>query len=185
MTTATRILVLASGVIVAAGAYAYLTCFAPSPRITKAEIERSGAKSLSTPSGRLLEYFEFGASKSDATATLLLLHGAMTTGALWQTHDEWAKRRKVRIISPSLPGWGLSEHKGIDSMTQPQEFVLDVVHLMSTVEISRFHVAGASLGSVYAAQIAASTHTSAMVGNVMLYVPMAPASDTHDPLAGV
>jgi len=182
-----RILV-SVGIIGAVGAavyYAYLNCFAPSPRIKQSQIEESGGKFIVSPSGRLMEYFEFGSTKSEATSTLLLLHGAMTTGQLWQIHDNWGKQNKVRIIAPSIPGWGLSEHKGIDIKNQPQEFIPDVLALMKTkLNIDKFHVAGASLGSIYAAQIAASPETSPMVLNVMLYVPIAPKSDTHDPLKG-
>ncbi len=63
---------------------------------------------LKLPNDRYLEYYDFGATKEDAKHTIVMIHGAMTSGNVWKIHESWAKEKKVRIISPSLPGWGLT-----------------------------------------------------------------------------
>jgi len=160
--------------------------FNPSSRINKAQIARDGGHALSLPDNRLLEYFEFGACKEEAESTLLAIHGGTTTGQLWRIHDQWGKKNKVRIISPSLPGWGLSEAMPLTAT--PQDWASrDATFLLQTLGFNnenKVHLMGASLGSIYASALVCTPEAKHMIGDVMLYVAFAPKSKTHDPLEG-
>eukprot|EP00475_Leptophrys_vorax_P038541 TRINITY_DN6817_c0_g2_i2.p1 TRINITY_DN6817_c0_g2~~TRINITY_DN6817_c0_g2_i2.p1 ORF type:complete len:113 (+),score=16.15 TRINITY_DN6817_c0_g2_i2:34-372(+) len=78
--------------------------FDPSPRIDPAQIEKDGGKYIILRDNRLMEYFVHG--KRDGNVTLVAIHGAQTTGKLFTLLDSWAKNADLRIIAPTLPGFG-------------------------------------------------------------------------------
>lgn len=166
---------------------ALFNAFNPSPRISSTKILQDGGNSLLLPSGRMMEYFEYGASKDQAQHTLVALHGAMTTGKLWKIHDAWGIENKVRIISPSLPGWGLSEAMPIYTATPKEWANEDAIALLQQLgfsEQNQVHLMGASLGSIYAAALVSTPEATSMIKNVMLYVPFSPRTPEHNPLEG-
>jgi pimeloyl-ACP methyl ester carboxylesterase len=90
----------------------------------------------------------------------------------------------VRIIGPSLPGWGWSEAAPDSS---PKKWAgTDAVELLQAVNASEpVHLFGASLGSIYAAElISAASPIADRFENVMLYVAIAPKTEAFDPLNG-
>ena len=184
---------LAAGILVA-----YHNCFEPSRPVDRALIQAHGGslvvvKGDGESEDRALEYFEFGAPAENATETVLLLHGALTTGQLWKIHDSWGKSHGVRIVAPTLPGWGLSEttpghhdgatdglHNAKSTRMTPKKWATnDALFLLRQLGISEsnpVHLVGASLGSIYAAALASSPASRKSIRNVMLYVAFAPVS---------
>ncbi|KAJ3106976.1 hypothetical protein HDU97_005257 [Phlyctochytrium planicorne] len=148
--------------------YTISTSFTPS-RVSRKRLPPT-AKSLTRPNNRLLEYFEFGST--DPTATVLLaLHGSSTTGNLFKPLDAWCLDHNVRIVAPTLPGYGLTSWVPVEDM---EAWMEDVEALLAEVGAERFHVAGASLGSVYAQWVVCRAGLRERVLNVAFYVPVAP-----------
>jgi pimeloyl-ACP methyl ester carboxylesterase len=175
------------GVVVASAAYIVSNAFSRSPTTDfKKQMILDKSNYFQVSETKFLEWFEFGASSQEATFTLLFLHGAMTTGDLWRMHDAWAKENQVRIISPSLPGWGLSPLDPFES--DPLDWATnDCFKLMKSLGFSasnKFHIVGASLGSIYAAKFALDPTTSPLVDKVMLYVSFSPSENGRNPLKG-
>jgi pimeloyl-ACP methyl ester carboxylesterase len=165
--------------------FAAMRAFTPSARVDTNgtnEIAKAGGQWFRLKDGRVVEWFEYGASLEEAKTTILALHGAMTTGKLWEAHDAWGREKLVRIIAPSLPGWGCSES---DGNTSPKQWAAsDAVELLKETKAGeRVHLLGASLGSIYAAELLCAAGPKA-IGNVMLYVAIAPKSELFDPLEG-
>lgn len=174
-----RRILLGSGALLAATtAYAAATAFSPSPPASAEIVERDGGRSLRLQDGRLLEYFVHG----DATTfkhTILALPGANTTGKLFEILSEKAKAEHVRIISPSLPGFGCSDFKPKYTIL---EWTEDAGALLDHLHVSQCHVLGTSLGSILAAGL--SSTAAHRVRNTMLYVAFAPETADNDPLQG-
>lgn len=129
---------------------------------------------------RVLEYFIHG-SPTGEKGTLLALHGAQTTGNLFQILDQWGKLRGIRIISPTLPGFGLTTYMHPYLLS---EWVKDMERLMEHLKVKQFDVLGTSLGSIHAVNAAALFEPKDSVRHLMLYVAFAPPSEDFDPLNG-
>lgn len=172
-------------IFIAFGIYASLNAFNPS-NFEEFEklIHKQGGQFFKTKGQRVIQYFEFGAPKEESKHTFMILHGAMTTGELWKIHDKWAKERNIRLISPTLPGWGLSTSISIEQSSVQEWTEKDIsefIEYLGFNEKNQFHLVAASLGSIYGASLA-SHHKS--VKDVMLYVAFAPKSPENDPLDG-
>jgi pimeloyl-ACP methyl ester carboxylesterase len=168
-----------TGAAAAATCYLVGTAFSPSRRISFQQIQAEGGQAFITSDGRLLEYFVHG--KPNGKTVLLAIHGAQTTGKLFSILHDWALENDVRIVSPTLPGFGLSP---FHRLYTPREWVRDLQELLAHLKVHRFHVLGTSLGSIHAAAVACLFEPREAVDNVLLYVAFAPQSDTHDPLKG-
>jgi pimeloyl-ACP methyl ester carboxylesterase len=132
--------------------------------------------------GRVMEFFEHGATEADASITLIAIHGAQTTGKLFEILNPWGKQAKIRIISPSLPGFGLSSYDPANHTVD--SWVKDLEELTDFLGVERFHVVGTSLGSIYAAAVPVLFCRPDNVLHVMLYVAFAPQAPDNDPLKG-
>ncbi|CUF91267.1 Hypothetical protein, putative [Bodo saltans] len=159
-------------------AYNAATAFTPSPRTSEESILKDGGKVYRLPDGRIMEYFIHGNPASHCT--LVAIHGANTTGKLFDLLNQWGIDNSVRIIAPSLPGFGKSEPK-YNSDGVPSYDLGDWAQYTSTflqsLQIDNFHVLGTSLGGPHAAALASVFPDRAKVQNVMLYVPLAPYGD--------
>ncbi len=178
-------LLVVCGAIGGLVAIAAARAFSPSARVDPESVTKAGGRWFRTSRDeRVVEWFEYGAKATEARSTVLALHGAMTTGQMWAAHDAWAREHGVRIVAPSLPGWGWSESAPNSSPLQWAS--TDAAELFQQAGLEgRVHLLGASLGSIYAAELVAASSTVAQsIGNVMLYVAIAPASDSFDPLSG-
>jgi pimeloyl-ACP methyl ester carboxylesterase len=86
---------------------------------------------------------------------LLLIHGFLVC------HQEWADMlpalsRHFRCIAVDLPGFGGSDKPGTDRFGYTREAFASVLHdLLDTLEISRAHVCGHSMGGAVALTLAA------------------------------
>ncbi|KAJ3026375.1 UNVERIFIED_CONTAM: hypothetical protein HDU68_005743 [Siphonaria sp. JEL0065] len=122
--------------------YSWKTAFTPSPKPTRLQVLANGGKvcfTSSTDPTKLLEYFEFG--NSEGKKVLVAFHGAQTTGNLFPILHEWATQEDIRIIAPTLPGFGLTPHQSGFS-----NWVQDIVTLLQSLNVTRFHLLGTSLG---------------------------------------
>lgn len=122
----------------------------------KAAIEAAGGKGVTLPDGRIIEYFTFGASASEATQTLVEIPGSGGSGWLltqFETYAAAAKALNVQIISISPPGHGLSTNvkhvKGAKSISSWPQTDLEPVLKAEGVEGS-FMVEGTSYGTALA-----------------------------------
>jgi pimeloyl-ACP methyl ester carboxylesterase len=156
------------------------SAFDPSPIASAEDVQRDGGHALTLRDGRMLEYFVHGAPQGEKT--LLALHGAQTTGKLFELLSDWARANNVRIIAPTLPGFGLSTHN-IRSIA-PADWVEDALEMLSALKVQRFSLLGTSLGSIYAAALVARHPEPESILGIEFYVPFAPATLEHDPLAG-
>ena len=131
-------------------------------------------------SGSFLEWYEYGDKSSDTA--VVMLHGINSTGRLWEFVDDYAKTQGFRVISPSLPGWGLS---GGNATGTPMEWAENDMKelLLHHLRLNKLYIFGASMGSVYAAALANALREN-VVEALMLYVAFAPKSERHEPLKG-
>lgn len=168
-----------AGAAAAATCYVVGTAFTPSKRISFQQIQSDDGKVFVTSDGRLMEYFIHG-TQNGKTA-LVAIHGAQTTGKLFSILHEWALNNDVMVVSPTLPGFGLTPFKRLYTA---REWVRDLQELLAHLKVQRFHVLGTSLGSILAAATACLYAPREAVDNVLLYVAFAPECETHDPLKG-
>ena len=170
----------------AVGVWAIRRAFHPSAPVLESELqERKDASDgdyffLRLQDGSFVEWYEFGATRSGSV--LVMLHGINSTGKLWKVADDFGKKNNIRIICPSLPGWGLSSAK---RNLGPFEWArTDMTNLLvDHLKLGKIYVFGASLGSIYAAALATALGEHKVKG-LMLYVAFAPKSRTHEPLKG-
>lgn len=160
-------------------AYLFVTAFQPSPISSIQDIEKDGGHALVLRDGRILEYFIHGDSKSGTV--LLAIHGAQTTGNLFSLLHSWGQTKGIKIIAPSISGFGLSTFL---SNYRLEDWVRDIQELLSHLEVREFHILGTSLGSIHSAALTSLYEPKSAVKNVELYVAFAPAEDGHDPLEG-
>jgi pimeloyl-ACP methyl ester carboxylesterase len=161
------------------GAYIIATAFQPSNRATIQDIQKDGGNALTLRDNRVLEYFIHG--DKDSNKVLLALHGAQTTGKLFTLLDEWGKKKNIKIIAPSLPGFGLTSFKTNYTL---EDWIQDMQEFLPHVKADSFHLLGTSLGSIHASALTNLYEPRDAVKNVELYVAFAPASDENDPLEG-
>lgn len=134
----------------------------PSPEQLAAETA-GGRYFRQRPSdGGSLEYHEYG-SQDPTARTWLLVHGGMSTGGQFSIFPEFDVRMKalnVRVVAPTMPGWGASDAYGpLFEVTGAQwvaRWTQDSLALMDHLKLERFAVSGLSLGGVPAIATAAA-----------------------------
>lgn len=84
---------------------------------------------------------------------VVMLHGVAESSEAWR---EWvpALAGRLRVIRPDLPGFGRSSAPATYSWT-PAELAADVVKMLDTIGIDRFHLIGAKYGGSVSLQLAA------------------------------
>eukprot|EP00759_Apiculatamorpha_spiralis_P043815 PhF_6_TR409/c0_g1_i1/m.122 len=116
------------------------------------KIREAGGHALVLPNGRIVEYFVVGST--DPTRPVIInVHGYYTTGHFCSFYEEETRDSNVRMVCPSLPGWGYSSpvvggHPWEDAI--PQE-------LLRELNITEFHLMGTSFGFGNAAAFAMRT----------------------------
>ncbi|MEY8840663.1 alpha/beta fold hydrolase [Cribrihabitans sp. XS_ASV171] len=94
---------------------------------------------LILPSGRLLSYREFGAPGG---RPVLYLHGMMGGPDLPEQVKTDARRRGIRILAPSRPGFGKSDTIPATEMELIRQSCRDLVAFLDTLSIGRVFVIG-------------------------------------------
>lgn len=82
--------------------------------------------------------------------TLLLLHGFFMDGRMFR-HQVEAFKTRFRVIVPDLRGFGGTPSAGLMSLEEQAD---ELVELMSSLGIERFHVGGMSMGGYLALRLA-------------------------------
>jgi len=140
------------------------------------EIEVMGNRFARLPNGRVLEYYVCGDPDG---AVLYAQHGYGSTGLCYHNPHvcDIATRLGLRIISITLPGFGLS-----DDLNESQKILEEWPTEMNTVllqegltEEDPFYVTGESMGCVYATAVVAATNSSRILG-AAFFTPPAPNS---------
>ncbi|NJN18547.1 MAG: alpha/beta fold hydrolase [Oscillochloris sp.] len=102
---------------------------------------------IDTPRIRLHVRF----SGPDDGIPVLLVHGNVSSATFWE-ETMLALPNGYRAIAPDLRGYGDTEFKPVDATRGLADFAEDMLALMDTLGIDRFHAVGHSLGGsvVYA-----------------------------------
>jgi len=114
---------------------------------------------------RTIEYFDYGAEKG---TPLVVIAGERNTGNFFKIYDEWAKKKDIRLLAISLPGYGLTDNQEGRRM----EDYRDATELVNQLKLDKFYVAGVHLGAIHAA-LTATQNTQKILG-VGLFAPLVP-----------
>lgn len=110
-------------------------------------------------------------SGAEGGEPVLLIHGNASSATFWE-ETMLALPTGYRAIAPDLRGYGDTEDKLVDATRGYNDWVDDLLSLMDTLGIERFHVAGHSLGGgvIYSLIAAAAPR----VRTVTLFAPASP-----------
>lgn len=119
---------------------------------------------------------------------LLLIHGAGLDSTVWQLQTRFLSHRKIRAVAVDLPSHGRSEGNALTSIADMASWVSKFI---DAAGFRRAHIAGHSMGTFIALQLAAS-HPDQVLSLVLLgtadRMPVHPDlidAAAHDlPLAG-
>jgi pimeloyl-ACP methyl ester carboxylesterase len=124
---------------------------------------------LVLPDGRRIACAEYG---DPSGLPVLALHGTPGSRLMFALADRAARDRGIRLIAPERPGYGLSDYRHAESLTQGAE---DLSAVADTYELGRFAVIGVSGGGPYAVAAAA-----AMPDRISLLALVAPIGEVAD-----
>lgn len=116
-----------------------------------------GGETIELGDGRILEYFITPPNglHNQETNTILFIHGFVMTGRfipkLLERYQDELTQKNIRIISPSIPGWGLSTSNPSHTLGA---FAEDVEQLVDHLGIKTFSIVGFSYGGPHAAAVA-------------------------------
>jgi pimeloyl-ACP methyl ester carboxylesterase len=119
--------------------------------------------------GRRIGYAEFGDAQG---MPVLAMHGTPGSRFMFALTDAAARERRLRIIAPERPGYGLSGYRRRVSLAQLAE---DVEALADALGLDRFAVIGVSGGGPHA--IAAAAAMPARVALLALISPVGPIAE--------
>jgi pimeloyl-ACP methyl ester carboxylesterase len=122
--------------------------------------------------GRRIGYAEFGDAHGLA---VLAIHGTPGSRLMFAITDQAARARKLRIVAPERPGYGLSDFRRSTSLAQAAE---DIKALADALALERFAVIGVSGGGPYAIAVAASMPDRAVL--LGLISPVGPIAEYRD-----
>lgn len=164
----------------------YLRTFVSTPDVSP-ELMADGNFITLPNDGRIVEYFEYGAPRSEAKQWTVYFHGYTLSGSAASSWHEDALQRRVRIISVSMAGWGASTpHRGrsyFDAGRDALAVVDQIAQEMTTrssgdrrsniIGPVNFHIVGTSFGAGNAAALAALA--SHRVRSLNLLIPAMPS----------
>jgi pimeloyl-ACP methyl ester carboxylesterase len=122
--------------------------------------------------GRRIGYAEFGDAQG---AAVLAIHGTPGSRFMFALTDKAARERRLRIIAPERPGYGLSDFCRQGTLTHAAD---DMTAFADALGLDRFAVIGVSGGGPYAIATAASMDDR--IALLALISPVGPIADCHD-----
>lgn len=130
----------------------------PAPEVLAA----SGISLFTRPSdGGNLEWLEYGAKGDLHAVVWIFIHGAVSTGGVLEIYPNFNKhmhRKNVRVIAPTMPGWGVSDgYVPVFDTTNHdwlQRWRQDALALVDSLNVDKFWVSGMSLGGTPALALA-------------------------------
>jgi pimeloyl-ACP methyl ester carboxylesterase len=120
--------------------------------------------------------FNISLRRGGSGAPLVYLHGAGGQGA-WEPFLEQLSQ-DFDVIQPSGPGWPGSS--GLDHLDDVIDMAVFYLDLFDALGLSRVHLVGASLGGMFAAEVAALG--GAYIDRLVLSEPAGLWMDDHQPL---
>src|SRR3990170_2014058 len=118
--------------------------------------------------GRRIGYAEFGDAQG---AAVIAIHGTPGSRLMFALTDRAARERRLRIIAPERPGYGLSDFHPKQTLKHAAD---DMKAFVDALGLDRFAVIGVSGGAPYAVATAA-----AMGDRIALLSPVGPIADCH------
>eukprot|EP00927_Polykrikos_kofoidii_P016101 TRINITY_DN17228_c0_g1_i3.p1 TRINITY_DN17228_c0_g1~~TRINITY_DN17228_c0_g1_i3.p1 ORF type:complete len:352 (-),score=40.75 TRINITY_DN17228_c0_g1_i3:141-1196(-) len=127
--------------------------YEPFPSPEELAAQYSGKYFRQRPSdGGSLEYYEYGSQEATARVWFLI-HGGVATGGHFKIFPDFDARMKelnVRVVAPTMPGWGASDAYGplfeIIGDQWLEKWAQDSLALMDHLKIEKVAVSGLSLG---------------------------------------
>lgn len=121
--------------------------------------------------GRRIGYAEFGDAQG---AAVLAIHGTPGSRFMFALTDQAARERRLRIIAPERPGYGLSDFRRKGTLAHAAD---DMTALADALGLDRFAVIGVSGGGPHA--IAAAASMADRIALLALVSPVGPIADCH------
>ncbi len=129
------------------------------------------SRSLRLADGRQIGFAEYGDPQG---LPVLAIHGTPGSRFMFALTDEAARQRRLRIIAPERPGYGLSEFHRQDSLARGAS---DLSALADALRLHRFALIGISGGGPHA--VAAASSMPGRVALLALVNPVGPVADCH------
>ncbi len=124
--------------------------------------------------GRRIGYAEFGDPHG---APVLAVHGTPGSRFMFALTDQAARERRLRIVAPDRPGYGLSEFHREDDLVR---LAADLKAIADALDLNRFAVIGISGGGPHA--IAAAAAMPERIALLALVSPVGPIADCETKL---
>lgn len=122
--------------------------------------------------GRRIGYAEFGDPRGLA---VLAIHGTPGSRFMFALTDQAARARRLRIIAPERPGYGLSDFRHRSSLAHAAQ---DIRAFADALGLNRFAVIGISGGGPHAIAIAAAMPDRTAL--LALVSPVGPITECQD-----
>jgi pimeloyl-ACP methyl ester carboxylesterase len=119
--------------------------------------------------GRRIGYAEFGDAQG---AAVLAIHGTPGSRLMFALTDKAARDRRLRIVAPERPGYGLSDFRRKGTLTHAAD---DMTAFADALGLDRFAVIGVSGGGPYA--IAAAASIADRIALLALISPVGPIAE--------
>ena len=121
--------------------------------------------------GRRIGFAEFGDPQG---APVIAIHGTPGSRFMFALTDKAARERRLRIIAPERPGYGLSDFRRTEGLAPA---AADMKSLADALGLRRFAVIGVSGGGPYAVATAASMPDR--IALLALISPVGPIAECH------
>ena len=119
--------------------------------------------------GRRIGFAEYG---DRLGLPVLAIHGTPGSRFMFALTDKAARKRRLRVIAPERPGYGLSDYRRQDSLAAAAE---DLKSLAGELKLDRFAIIGISGGGPYA--VAAACAMPDSVALLALANPVGPVAE--------
>ncbi len=121
--------------------------------------------------GRRIGFAEFGDPQG---APVIAIHGTPGSRFMFALTDKAARARRLRVIAPERPGYGLSDFRRKDALAHAAE---DMKAFADALGLNRFAVIGVSGGGPHAIATAASMPDRTAL--LALVSPVGPIAECH------
>jgi len=159
------------------------------PFPTSDALAELGISTFQRPSdGGNIEWFQYGA-KDDSSEIWVIIHGAVSTGGVLEIFPDFDQRMRdlnVRVIAPTMPGWGTSDGYGplfeITNHKWLENWRKDAMDLVNFLKIDKFWVSGMSLGGPPALALAEAAQSEHRLLGVATLISSMWSHDGFDPI---
>jgi pimeloyl-ACP methyl ester carboxylesterase len=132
------------------------------------------SQSLRLADGKRIGYAEYGDVQG---APVLAIHGTPGSRFMFALTDKAARARGLRIIAPERPGYGLSDYRRSDGLT---DIAKALKAFAEALGLGSFAVIGISGGGPFA--VATAAVMPELIALLALISPVGPIADCHTPI---